>query len=362
MANDPNSAGPPPAGRTVAPINPAPQVIIQQAPSAFGRFGKLLMTALVIAVFIIFSMYGSYRSYFGLADLPKEKYHSLSKTATKKIAIISVNGLITESDGFVKKQIDRIKDDPDVVGVVLRIDSPGGTVTGSDYIYHHMRKLVEERKLPIVVSMGGICASGGYYIAMSVGDQKDVIFAEPTTWTGSIGVIIPHYDLSGLLGRFSVSDDSIASGPLKQMGSPTRPINPEERKLLQELVNDTFAGFKQIVASGRPKFKDDPAALDAVATGQIFTAKQALDKGLVDKLGFIEDAIARSAQLAGVPTDQVRCVQYEEPTTFLGEALSSRAPLGGAGLDAKALLDLTVPRAYYLWTALPSLLSNTSGR
>jgi protease IV len=324
----------------------------------FGRFGKLLATALVIAIFIIISLYGSYRSYFGLADLPNERYHSLSKTATKKIAIIDVQGVITESDGFVKKQIDRVKSDPDVVGVVLRIDSPGGTVTGSDYIYHHLRKLAEERKLPIVVSMGGICASGGYYIAMSVGDQKDVIFAEPTTWTGSIGVIIPHYDLSGLLHRYDVADDSVASGPLKQMGSPTKPMTPEDRKLLQTLVDDTFAGFKQIVASGRTKFKDDPAALDAVATGQIFTAKQALDRGLVDKLGFIEDAIERDAALANVATDQVRCVRYEQQTSIFNQLMSGRAPLHGAGMDAAALLDLTAPRAYYLWTFLPSMLQN----
>jgi protease IV len=369
MANDIPNPGPAPAERvplatTAVPqyTTAAPQYIVQQPPSMFGRFGKLLATALVVAIVIIFSLVGSYRSYFGAADMPKEKYHSLAKTATKKIAIINVQGLITESDGFVKKQIDAVKEDPDVVGVVLRIDSPGGTVTGSDYIYHHLRKLADERNLPIVVSMGGICASGGYYIAMSVGDEKDAIFAEPMTWTGSIGVIIPHYDLSGLLGRFNVSDDSIVSGPLKEMGSPTKPMSPDERKVLQTLVDDTFGGFKQIVMNGRAKFKADPAALDAVATGQVFTAKQALDKGLVDKLGFVEDAIARDAELAGVATDQVRCVKYEEPTSLLGEFMSSRAPLHGAGLDVSALLDLTTPRAYYLWTSLPSALSNTGGR
>jgi protease IV len=361
MANDATNTGPE-TTRAAAAANPPQQIILQQPPSMFGRFGKLLTTALVIAIFIIFAMVGSYRNYFGLSDLPKEKYDSLSQTATKKIAIIKVSGLITESDGFVKKQIDRVKEDKDVVGVVLRIDSPGGTVNGSDYIYHHLRQLVDERKLPLVVSMGGICASGGYYIAMSVGDQKDAVYAEPTTWTGSIGVIIPHYDLSGLLGRFDVSDDSIASGPLKEMGSPTRPMKPEERKLLQQLVDDSFAGFKQIVTDGRPKFKADPAALDAVATGQIFTAKQALDKGLVDKLGFIEDAIARDAELAGVATDQVKCVKYEEPSTFFGQMLSSRAPIRAPGMNVEALLDLTAPRAYYLWTWLPAAMSNNNSQ
>jgi protease IV len=353
MASDVSTTGPTP--------NPT-HIVIQQPPSLFGRYGKLLSTALIIALFFIFSMYGSYRSYFGQADMPREKFHSLSQTATKKIAIITAQGLITESDGFVKKQIDAVKEDKDVVGIVLRIDSPGGTVNGSDYIYHHLRQLVEDRKLPLVVSMGGICASGGYYIAMSDGDQKDAIFAEPTTWTGSIGVIIPHYDLSGLMGRFNVTDDSVASGPLKQMGSPTKPMTPEVRKLLQQLVDDSFAGFKQIVMDGRPKFKADPAALDAVATGQIFTAKQALDKGLVDKLGFIEDAIARSAELAGYKTSQVRCVKYEEPSSFFSQLLSGEAPIHGPGMNVESLLDLTAPRAYYLWTWLPAALSNSEQR
>ena len=128
-----------------------------------------------------------------------------------------------------------------------------------------------------------------------------------------------------------MKDDSIASGPLKEMGSPTKPMTEEERKMLQALVDDSFAGFKEIVVSGRPKFKDDPAALDAVATGQVFTAKQALDRGLVDKIGFIEDAINRAAELAGVSTDDVRCVKYEKPTTFVGELLGvdrSRRPRG----------------------------------
>ena len=163
-------------------------------------------------------------------------------------------------------------------------------------MYHHTRELCEDRGLPLVVSMGSICASGGYYIAMAVGDEEDAIFAEPTTWTGSIGVVIPHYDFSGMLKDYKIKDDSIASHRYKLMGSPTRALDAEgraeERKLFQNLVDLSFEGFKDIVRSGRPKFRADDAALDAVATGQIFTAKQAREKGLVDKIGFIEDAIA----------------------------------------------------------------------
>jgi protease-4 len=344
-----------------APSAPPPQIIIQQRSTVFGRFGKWLVAALVIAVIVIISLYNSYHSYFSPADMPQEKYHSLAQFATKKIAIIDVSGAIMEGeDSFAEKQIDRVRQDPDVVGVVVRVNSPGGTVTGSDFIYHHLRELAEKRKLPIVVSMGGVCASGGYYVAMAVGSEPNSIFAEPATWTGSIGVIIPHFDVSGGLAKLGISEDSIASGPLKKMGTPTRPMTEAERKILQTLVDDSFKDFKAIVVSGRPKFKDNPAGLDAVATGQIFTAKQALAKGLVDRIGFIDEAVARATELAGENADSVRCVKYEKRPTLFGSLLGAESRMPAHGMaDMSAVLDLATPRAYYLWSWLPVALSNT---
>jgi protease-4 len=210
--------------------------------------------------------------------------------------------------------------------------------------------------------MGSICASGGYYIAMAVGSQPDAIFAEPTTWTGSIGVIIPHFDVSDGLKKIGVSEDSIASAPLKAMGAPTRPMTEAERKILQGLVDASFKEFKEIVISGRPKFKGDEKALDAVTTGQIFTAHQARDKGLVDKIGFIEPAIARAVELAGESPDNVRCVKYERRPSLFGSLLGAEAqlsPVRGAA-DLSALLDLATPRAYYLWSWLPSVLPSSN--
>jgi len=341
-----------------------PQIIVQQQASALGRYGKVLLVLLGFAVMTIVGLTAQYKSYFSPPNGPQEKYHSLSETAQQKIAVVEVSGAIMKGDGFVKDQLDHIREDEDVVAVVLRIDSPGGTVTGSDYLYHHIRELCEDRGLPLVVSMGGICASGGYYLAMAVGDEEDTIFAEPTTWTGSIGVVIPHYDFSGLLENYKIKDDSIASHKYKLMGSPTRKLSDEERteerKLFQELVDLSFEGFKDIVRSGRPQLRADDAALDAVATGQIFTAKQARDKGLVDKIGFIEDAIARAAELAGHELETLRCVKYKEPAPSLASLLSAKSnPPSLLGADLRGFLDLTSPRAYYLCTWLPSILSNS---
>ncbi len=159
--------------------------------------------------------------------------------------------------------------------------------------------------------MGEMAASGGYYIAMAVDPKlEDTIWAESTTWTGSIGVIIPHYDVSGLMKRYEIKEDSIASHRLKGSGSPTRAMTEEERKLFQELVDESFTSFKAIVQQGRPKMT--AAEIDAVATGQIFTADQAQKNKLVDQIGFLEDAIRHAAKLAGL-TDakSYRAVSYK---------------------------------------------------
>jgi protease-4 len=346
---------------TSPPASPPQQIVIQQRTPMFGRFGKWLVGALIIAVLVIISLYNSYHSYFSPSNMPQEKYYSLAQFATKKIAIIEVSGAIYGGeDSFAIKQIQRVRDDPEVVGIVLRVDSPGGTVTGSDYIYHHLRDLVERRKLPIVVSMGSVCASGGYYISMACGNQSNVIFAEPSTWTGSIGVIIPHFDVSSGMAKLGITEDSIASGPLKKMGTPTRKMSETERKIMQTLVDETFNDFKEIVANGRAKFKADRAALDKVATGQIFTAKQAQANGLVDRIGFVEDAIARATELAGETKESVRCVKYEKPPSIIGGLLGAESQAQSrSAFDLSALIDVATPRAYYLWSWLPTAISTS---
>jgi protease-4 len=282
-----------------------------------------------------------------------EQYHSLARHATHKVAIITLEGTILDGDGFVKRQIDHVRRDENVKAVVLRVNSPGGTVTGSDYLYHHLGKLVRERNLPLVVSMGGIAASGGYYASMAVGNTENAIFAEPTTWTGSIGVVIPHYNVAGLMQHFEIEEDSIKSHPLKQMGTPTKRLTDEERKIFQALVDDGFHRFKEIVKSGRPYFHEHEPELDQVATGQVFTTGQAIERHLVDREGFIEDAIDRALVLAGLDKETTTVVKYKHfgglLDTLLGvEERNDRSELG-------MLLELASPRAYYLCTWLPAL-------
>ncbi len=352
-----SSAKAPPA----APPPPV-RVLLEQSPWG-GWKKKLMWGALGLSVLLNISLAGVIQSYFDPESEVPEKYHSGDHTTADKIAIITVSGTIMGGETFAKQQIDQVKKDKHVKAVVLRVDSPGGTVTGSDYLHHHLKQLIAERKIPMVVSMGSVAASGGYYIAMAAGPGEKRIFAEPTTWTGSIGVIIPHYDVSDLLKKWDVKDDSISSHPLKQMGSPTRmlpePVLEEERKILKELVDESFAGFKQIVLDSRTELAKDPGLQETVFTGRIFTAPHAKRVGLVDELGFIEDAIKRAAELAKLDEEKVRVVKYKKSGGVF-EAL-----IGGEtahGFDPAALLELTSPKAYYMYSVVPQLLSTRKER
>ncbi len=317
-------------------------------------FFVLLVVALGVSLLVNFGLVASRGGTARQQPRLDEKFHSLNQRGSDKVAIIKVEGPILDGDGFVKRQIDEVREDSGVKAVVLRVDSPGGTVTGSDYMYHHLRSLAKERDIPIVVSMGSLAASGGYYVAMAVGNTPNSIYAEPTTWTGSIGVIIPHYNFAGLMDEWSIEEDSVKSHPLKSMGSPTRKMTDEERAIFEGLVHDSFEGFKDIVRSGRPALRDKPEALERIATGQVFTTQQALDNGLVDRRGFIEDAIERAIELAELKKEDVRVVEYAPQVGLLNEMLfgpqSHVASQATQWSMLAKLAELSTPRAYYLFT------------
>jgi protease-4 len=343
-------------------IDPDPRqptrVILEQG-GTWSRWGTRIAWAVAgISLLAALGSAGAFAQYFQRDGKVVEKYHSLSKTAPAKVAIVSLTGPIMGGEGFVRSQLDHVAEDESVKAIVLRVDSPGGTVSGSDEIHYRLAKLAKDRELPVVVTMGGIAASGGYYVAMANGGRDDVIFAEPATLTGSIGVIIPHFDFSQLLKKFDVRDDSIASGPLKEMLSVTKDRSPElavkERKLLQSLVDDMFDRFKEIVKAGRPKL--DEAAVEKAATGQIFTAKQALDAGLVDRIGFLEDAVSRAVELAGLTESTARAVKYTKPKGLLDEVLGGDA-VPGSRLSLEAFAELSTPRAWYLCSWWPALVA-----
>ena len=286
-----------------------------------------------------------------------------------KVLLVQIEGVLRETPeatsllGFaeesmlarLREELDRARDDQRIRALLLRINSPGGTVTASDILYDEIRRFKQERGIPVVAQLMGVAASGGYYVALAA----DEIVAHPTTVTGSIGVIIPHYNATELLGEIGVEEDSVVSHPLKGMGSFSKPMSDEEREIFQELVDDSFKRFKEIIRSGRTKFEKDPKALDKLATGQIYTADQAIENGLVDRIGFIEEAIDRAITLASLPRDEVRVVKYKREPTLADFLIGVKAQ-GARDFDLTTLLDMTVPRAYFFCTRLPPLVRSGS--
>jgi protease-4 len=197
------------------------------------------------------------------------------------------------SPQLLKARLDAAHEDPFIKAVVLRIDSPGGTVGASQ----EMAAMVRDFPKPVVVSMGDTAASGGYYLA----SQADRIVAQPGTLTGSVGVIFATFDVEGLFDKLGIEMETVIAGEHKDMFLPGR-FTPERRRIVQEIVDDLYEQFVGAVAQGRGLSEDEVRAL---ATGEPYTGRQALALGLVDRLGGLEEAITEAEQLAGIEDAQV---------------------------------------------------------
>ncbi len=327
-----------PAG---SPTPQSPPTVVVQAPRRRGS--RIVLILLIASLMANLVMYSSYQEYFTLGDEPQEKFLKGDADATEKIAVLRVHGTImppfTER---VLRALEKAGEDEKVKGVVLSIDSPGGLVADSHRIYH---ELVELRtKKPVVVSMGRMAASGGLYIAMGAGAEA-TIFAEPTTWTGSIGVIIPFYDLRGLAEKVGVDVQPLKTGPFKDSLSPFRELTDEERAYWNGLMNDAFDRFKSIIAENRSDLDADD--VDRLADGRIFTAEEAVANGLVDKIGYEDDAIEHLKGQLGL--DRVRVVVYKFQPALL-ELLTSAGVERQSAVDWEAVFRALTPQPMYLFS------------
>jgi protease-4 len=275
--------------------------------------------------------------------------------AKAKIALIDVEGVLSsdhsesilgskESEvvSFVEK-LKLAEADPQVKAVIVRIDSPGGDVTTSDILYHELAAFKARKKVPVVAAFMGVAASGGYYLASAA----DVIVAHPTSITGSIGVISLHVSLAGLMEKIGVKVEAVKSGPSKDMGSPFRNMTDDDRKLFQALIDQYYARFVSVVAEGR-KGRLTEDQVRTLADGRIYTAPQALEAKLVDRIGYLEDVIKEAKTRATL--DKARLVMYSRRPGRLDNAYSaapSTATFATGDLEqAKKLLGF---HCYYLW-------------
>jgi len=297
----------------------------------------------------------------GSGTLSMHEEH-VSGSGESKIAQIDVKGIIMSQQislfgpsvnmvERIKKQLRRATKDENVVAILLVVDSPGGGVTASDELWNEVKKAQEEK--PVIVHMGDLCASGGYYVSA----PANHIMASPTSVTGSIGVIMSLMDLSSLMqDKLGVKENNITSGPYKDIGAMSRPMTDEERAILQAIVDDMYGRFVDIVAEGRaghgpiPADKDEAqAVVRKIADGRIYTANQALENGLVDGIGYLEDAQKKAKELAGVSDAQI--IRYRRQVSFM-DVLAGNAEGGvnvntGVQVDAGSFLE--TPRLLYLW-------------
>ena len=207
-----------------------------------------------------------------------------------KIAVVEIQGVITQSSAAIE-EIHQYLEDGGVKAIVIRIDSPGGGVGPSQEIHREVLKAKQQKK--VVVSMGSVAASGGYYIACA----SDLIVANPGTITGSIGVIMEFTNVEELLKKIGVKGVVIKSGEYKDIGSPFREMTVDEKKIMQDVIDNVNKQFIQAVAEGR---KLDRNKVAGIADGRIFTGEQAQQLGLIDRIGNLQDAIDITARMVGI--------------------------------------------------------------
>jgi len=251
-----------------------------------------------------------------------------------RVGVIQVVGPIVSSDRTVREIIDFGKDDS-IEAVVLRVDSPGGGVGPSQEIYTEIERLTALK--PVVVSMGSVAASGGYYVAA----PADKIVANPGTITGSIGVIMGFTNYEELLEKIGLKSMVVKSGKHKDIGSPVRSMTDEDRAILQSLIDDVHRQFVSAIAKGREM---DPDAVLPLADGRIFTGKQALELGLVDQLGNFRDAVTLAASLANIEDEPRLVYPPKEKPDFLEYFMQE-----AIGQFKEGLRDETYNGLQYIW-------------
>lgn len=273
----------------------------------------------------------------------------------KKVALIDVDGLIMNArtsgifgDGenptsMFREKLEMAANDPLVKAVVIRINSPGGAVTASDIMYQDLITFRRCTHKPVVACMMDVAASGGYYIAMGC----DKVYAHPTTVTGSIGVIMSLYNAQGLLTKLGVSSDPIKSGPNKDLGNPARAMTEEERAILQGMVTTFYDQFVQVVVRGRNLPEERVRVL---ADGRIYSGLEAKEKGLVDEIGYLDDAIEDAICLAHIK--DARVVAYDRCEGYRGSIYAGMPKIPSqinVKLDVPGIAGPTSSTFMYLW-------------
>jgi protease-4 len=275
----------------------------------------------------------------------------------RKVLLLDISGTISEQEksgglmgrpepsmvSAIRESLQKAEKDPSVAAVILRINSPGGTVTASDIIHHDISEFKKRTKLPVYACIMSTGTSGGYYVASAA----DMISAHPTAITGSIGVIMMKFNVEGLMGKIGVEEQTVKSGDKKDIMSPFRKATPEEVKMGQEIIDQFYGRFLDVVMArpGNILTRDD---LKKVADGRILTAGQALEARLIDRVGYLDDVIAEAGKRVG-GDGRARIVTYYRPGNYKGSIYAEAGEKSGimelfGGMDA-----ISSSGFMYLW-------------
>jgi protease-4 len=280
----------------------------------------------------------------------------LEGDGTKKILLLDISGTISEEEksggllgrsspslvSVIRESLHKAELDRDIAGVILRINSPGGTVTASDIIRHDINVFKQRKKIPVLACIVGTGTSGGYYVATAA----DEITAHPTAITGSIGVILMKFNVEGLMGKIGVEEQTVKSGDKKDIMSPFRKATPEEVKLGQEIIDQLYGRFLDVIME-RPKNSLSRDELRKVSDGRIYTAGQALQVKLIDRIGYLDDVIAQIRTAVG--DEKARVVSYYRPGNYKGSIYAGAAEKAGLAEALSGFDAMSGSSFMYLW-------------
>jgi protease-4 len=248
-----------------------------------------------------------------------------------KILLLDISGVISERDNSgpsfqqdtsiiedIKEALKKAQYDDAIKGIVVKINSPGGTITGSDILHHELKQFKEEQGIRVVACLMDVGTSGGYYVATAA----DEIMAHPTTITGSIGVIALKFNIKGLLNLVGVKDETIKSGEMKDIWSPFRPSTDKERAIMQAVIDQFHSRFIDVIKEGRKNLSRQE--IEKLANGRIFTADEALKAKLIDRIGYLDDALDEMKKSLNIPDATI--ITYGRPGTFKGTIYSKTSP------------------------------------
>ena len=339
---------PPPAGGPVYYAAPPPQ-----NGGFWGKARNVMVTMMLVGsllinlVFVIVLLSFLSGGVGGGDTIPINEHVVRSGDSSHRIALIEIRGMIEpKSTPTTLAMLERASKDKDVEAILLRVDSPGGYVTDSDEIHRRVKQIHDLGK-HLVVSMAGVAASGGYYVAA----PADVIMAQPTTMTGSIGVIahfpIVQRALSQKLGVDMITMTSREAN-MKDAANIFEQWTEEDRRYVQNFLDSAHEQFVSVVIAGRSGLTSEEVR--KLANGSAYTAQEALDNGLIDKVGYLDDAIAECERLAGVTNAEVR--RYRRQELFgglIGSVHQSRPFSGDVNVNFPQLEAVRVPKFLYVW-------------